>query len=250
MMRVVVAFAMDQEFRPWRRTHAFRRVGAPKPPLFAARISGMDVRVVLTGIGPRNARAAMKTALDGGADVCVSTGLAGGLRSRHRSGDVLAAHAVLDASGVVLEKCDPALLRVAIACGAREAEAFRSLERIVGTAEEKGRLAATADAVEMESFVVLAESRAAGIPAVAIRIVGDPAEQDLPLNFENALGPGGEVNVSGILAQLARNPMRIPAVARLGQQTQRAAILLADFLDRYLGVLGAEAHRLSGAAAG
>lgn len=228
---------MDQEFRSWRRMRAFDRMGAPKPPLFRTQVGEAEVRVILTGIGPRNARFAMKTALDGGADYCISTGLAGGLRSRHRSGDLLAARAVLDASGAVLEKCDARMLRIALDCGAHEAEAFRSLERIVPTAAEKMRLAHTADAVEMESFAILSEARAAGVPAAAIRIVGDPAEQDLPLDFNRAFGPGGEVRLKGVLAELARHPFKIPAVARLGQQTARASARLAGFLEKYVSVL-------------
>lgn len=236
-MRIVVAFAMDQEFGPWRRSHRFERQSPPKPPVFSVRLAGAEVRVVLTGIGPRSARNAMKTVLEGGADFCITTGLAGGLRSRHRSGDILAAQAVLDPSGVVLEKCDASLLRGAVSCGAREVEAFRSIERIVPTAAEKMRLAVSADAVEMESHVILAESRAAGVPAVAIRVVGDTAEQDLPLDFSRTLGASGRVNVPVVLAQLARHPLRIPAVARLGQQTQRAATRLASYLDRYIRFL-------------
>jgi len=236
-MRIVVAFAMDQEFGPWRRSHPFERQGHPKPPVFGIHLDGADVHVVLTGIGPRSARNAMKAALESHADVCISTGLAGGLRSRHRSGDVLAAQAVLDPSGVVLERCEETLLRGAVACGAREVEAFRSIERIIPTAAEKMRLAVSADAVEMESYVVLAEARAAGVPAVAVRVVGDTAEQDLPLDFSKSLGASGRVSLPGVLAQLARHPLRIPAVARLGQQTQRAASRLAGFLDRYVRYL-------------
>lgn len=250
-MKVLVAFAMDQEFGPWRRLRGFERRQGMKPQGYHARIGSADVHVVLTGIGPRPARAAMQAALAEGADVCISTGLAGGLRSRHRSGDVLVARAVLDVSGVVLEKCAPALIRAAAACGAREVEAFRSLERIVPTAAEKSRLAVSADAVEMESFVILAEARAARVPCVAVRIIGDTSEQDLPLDFSRALGVGGKVNLPGVLAQLARNPMRIPAVARLGQQTQRAATRLAVFLDRYVEALASNARpeAVSGAVA-
>lgn len=251
-MRILVTFAVDQEFAAWRRMHPFARTNREPPWIYQCRVGAADVRVVLTGAGPVCARRAIQAALRDPADVCIASGLAGGLRSRHRTGDVLAARAVLDGSGTVLETVDPRLLRLAAACGAREVETFLTVARVVPTAREKSRLAASADAVDMESFVNLSEARTAKVPAVAVRVVGDTVEQDLPLDLNAALGKAGEVRVARVLAQLARNPLRLAAVARLGQQTQRAATRLALFLDRFVEALeaGAQAETLGQAVAG
>jgi len=233
-VKVLVTFAIEQEFAHWRRLRGFRKVVGTSPGVYAARIGSADVRVVLTGIGPEYARRVMQLALAEGADICISAGLAGGLRPRHRSGEVLAASAVLDSSGAVLEKSDASLVRMAAACGARVVDAFRTSDRVVLTAEEKARLASSADAVDMESFVVVSAARASGASAVALRVIGDTAEQDLPLDFGRAVDAKGGVSVRRVITQLARHPRQVRTVARLGKQTQRAAARLALFLDHYV----------------
>jgi len=236
-MRILVTFALDAEFAPWRRLRRFRRVALAAPSLYEARVGAVDVRVALTGVGAAHARRVVQQALAEGADLCISTGLAGGLRMGQRTGEVLAARAVLAPSGVVFVKSDSPLLGAAIRCGAREVPMFRSADSVVLTAVEKARLAVSADAVEMESFAVLSEAQGLRVPAVAIRVIGDTAEQNLPLDFNRVLGREGRVSTSRLFVELARNPLRVPAVARLGRQSQRAAARLAVFLDRYVEML-------------
>lgn len=236
-MRILVTFALNAEFAPWRRQQHFRRLTLATPSLYEARIGGADVRVVLTGVGATHARRAMQLALVEKPDFCIASGLAGGLRMGQRTGEVLAARAVLAPSGAVFVKSDSRLLGAALHCGAREIPAIRSVEMVVLSAVEKARLAVSADAVEMESFAVLSEAQNSGVPAVAIRVIGDTAEQDLPIDFNRVLGREGRVSPSRLLAELARNPLCVPAVARLGRQSQRAATQLALFLDRYVGML-------------
>jgi nucleoside phosphorylase len=236
-MRILVTFALDAEFAPWRRLRRFRRVALAAPSLYEASIGPAEVRVALTGMGAAHARRVVQQALAEGADFCISTGLAGGLRMGQRTGDVLAARAVLAPSGVVFVKSDSPLLGAALQCGAREAQMFRSADSVVMTAVEKARLAVSADAVEMESFAVLSEAQGHRVPAVAIRVIGDTAEQNLPLDFNRVLGREGRVSTSRLFVELARNPLRVPAVARLGRQSQMAAGRLAMFLDRYVGAI-------------
>lgn len=236
-MRILVTFALNAEFAPWRRLQHFHRLALATPSLYEARIGATDVRVVLTGVGAAHARRAMQLALVERPDFCIASGLAGGLRMGQRTGEVLAARAVLAPSGVVFVKSDARLLGTAVRCGAREIPTIRSVERVVLSAAEKARLAVSADAVEMESFAVLSEAQSLGVPAVAIRVIGDTAEQNLPLDFNRVLGREGRVSTSRLFAELARNPLRVPAVARLGRQSQRAAARLAVFLDRYVEML-------------
>jgi len=242
-MRILVTFALHAEFAPWRRLQSFRRTALAAPSVYEARIGAANVRVVLTGVGAAHARRAMQLALVEKPDFCVSSGLAGGLRVGQRVGEVLTARAVLASCGVVFVKSDARLLGAAVQCGAREIPTIRSVERVVNSAEEKARLAVSADAVEMESFAVLSEAQNARVPAVAIRVIGDTAEEDLPLDFNRILGREGRVSPSRLFVELARNPLRVPAVARLGRQSQRAATQLALFLDRYVGLLAAEQGR-------
>lgn len=238
-MRVLVTFAVENEFAPWRKMRGFRRAAVAEPSLYEARIGTSEVCAVLTGIGAQHARRALQIALTDGADICICTGLAGALQPRHRIGDVLVARAVRVAGGEGFVKSDARLRFAAKTCGAREVNAFLSSDRTVLTAKEKGRLAFSADAVEMESFAILSEAQGLRIPAVAIRVIGDIAGQDLPLDFNRTVGPNGQISIPRVIGQLARNPQRLPGLVRLGRDTQKAATSLATFLDSYVGSLDA-----------
>jgi nucleoside phosphorylase len=238
-MKVLVTFAVEREFARWRRLRNFRRAALAVPSLYEARIGHAEVRVVLTGIGPQHARHAMELALLDGADLCVSSGLAGALRSRYCVGDILVAHAVQYSSPGKFVKSDSGLLRSAAVCGARPVEAFQSVDRAVLTAADKGRISSAADAVEMESYAILSMAGALRIPAVAIRVIGDASGQDLPLDFNRTVSAQGRISVPRVFAELARRPQRLPGLIRLGRDTRRAAARLAHFLDRYVEALAA-----------
>ncbi|MCL4523708.1 MAG: hypothetical protein M1451_07335, partial [Acidobacteria bacterium] len=220
----------------WRRLRGFRRT-ATEPSLFEAQFGATKVCVVLTGIGPQHARRALQTAQVNDADVCISSGLAGALQLRHRVGDVLVARAVRATSGGSFVKSDGELLHSIPACGARVVDAFQSSDHTVLTAKEKGRLAFTGDAVEMEGFTILCEAQGLRVPAVAIRAIGDTASQDMPLDFNRTVGAKGQISIPRVLGQLARNPHRLPGLVRLGRDTRRAATRLAQFLDTFVGAL-------------
>src|ERR1700729_3756892 len=120
-MRVVVTFAVNAEFSPWRRLRKFRCVRSAAPALYEFSAGDdLNVLVVLTGMGERLARQAARVALADGADVCVSAGLAGGLRAGQHTGDVLAAQVVVKDGEPVAVASDPELLAVAVECGARQ----------------------------------------------------------------------------------------------------------------------------------
>jgi hypothetical protein len=69
---------------------------------------------------------------------------------------------------------------------------------------------------------------------VAVRVIGDTAEQDLPLDLNRVVGREGKVEASRLVKEIARRPWSVPALAQLGRQTQRAATKLAEFLDGYV----------------
>ena len=91
----------------------------------------------------------------------------------------------------------------------------------------------------MESFRVLEEARRRGIPSVAIRVIGDAADEALPLDFNRAVRGDGSVNVLNLVGQAIRMPHRWTALAAFGYRQHRAACELAGFLDRFVSSLGA-----------
>ncbi len=92
-MRILVTFAVEAEFAPWRRRHAFVSVSMPTPvglqPHFFYRgtVFENDVDVLLTGIGWDESkrgnwpRYALRELLKNKPDLLISSGLAGGLRA-------------------------------------------------------------------------------------------------------------------------------------------------------------------------
>lgn len=239
-MKVLVTFAVETEFAPWRRLRDFRRTVLGDIELYEARLDGAELRVLLTGIGPGPARRVVRAALGDRPDFCISSGLAGGLRPSYEVGEILAARAIGSAGGPDLVRSDENLLECALQCGATLAEKFWTSETLVRAAKEKAALRVDADAVEMESYVVLEEAARSGVPAVAIRAISDVAGEDLPYDFDRARDARGRILLSGLLAQIVLRPHRLPALLSLRQQCRLAAASLVEFLDLYIEAWQAE----------
>jgi adenosylhomocysteine nucleosidase len=233
MMKILVTFAVDAEFAPWRALRAFRRVAAEPVPMFASESPDGILRVALTGMGPAAASRAAEWLFAEPYDLCVTSGLAGGLKRQYRAGQVLVARAVREARTGRELVCDAATLETARRSGARPVARFLTREDVVQSAGEKSALGMDADAVEMESYIILERAARAGIPAAAIRAVSDPVETNLPLDFNRVVDGRGQIRAGALLRQVARQPQRVPALVRLGVESRRAAVRLAGFLERF-----------------
>ena len=222
-MKVLVTFAVETEFAPWRRLREFRRTAIGDIELYDARLGDGDLRVLLTGMGPGPARRIVRAVLGHRPDFCISSGLAGALRPAYRLGEVLVAHAIGSGGEAEILRSDANLLECAVRCGAKPVQRFWTSETLVRTAREKSALRFEADAVEMESYAVLAEAARWGVPGVAIRAISDVAGEDLPYDFDRARDAYGRIRLPGLLAQIASRPHRLPALLRLSQQCRLAA---------------------------
>lgn len=244
-MKILVPFALSQEFAPWRALRGFYRMQYLGVPVQATRIGDVEAHVVITGMGAARAADAVRAAFANQYDACISTGLAGGLKHIHPTGRVLVARTVRAGIGDEYIATDGRLRRLAAICGARVVDAFYSSERMLVTAREKASLALLADAVEMESFAVLEEARKWHVPAVAIRVISDGAGEDLPLDFNHTISRKGRVSLPRLLGRLALEPRKLRELIRLGQESRRAATKLAAFLDSYLEALAGLSHEES-----
>jgi len=243
-MRILVTFAVSAEFASWRRRHKFLRIpklpvglDLARCPVFRARWKDAEILVALTGIGPVRARRAARYALQSSPDVCISSGLAGGVKEMYARGEVLAAARVGEARGKHVFHSDALLMNRAVACGARPAERFLTSPTVVTSAAAKRELAGRGDAVEMESSGVMAAAIAENVPAVAIRVISDDAGQDLPLDFNRVLTPKGKVRPVRLLGSIVAEPASLRGLLQLAGDSRRASSALADFLDRYIADL-------------
>jgi adenosylhomocysteine nucleosidase len=238
---VLVTFALEREFAPWRTLREFHLASsgtAPRQPrVFVGKVGGTTVRAAVTGMGQPAAARAMSVLLARRPDVCISSGLAGGLRPQYQPGDVLLARAVRELGGERQQAADSALLAASRFLSCRVAELFLTSPRLIPAAWEKRRLGRLADVVEMESLTVLSAARERGVPAVAIRAIADTCDEDLPYDFACFMDEHGQPKRSRALAEIVRRPLRVPALLRLNRRSQRAAELLCRFLDEYVQVL-------------
>ncbi|MGH9732476.1 MAG: hypothetical protein ACRD4A_12325 [Candidatus Acidiferrales bacterium] len=244
-MKILVSFALEVEFAPWRQLRSFTRAAELDFAAYDTTVGAADVRAVLTGVGPERARSLIAGALQWEPNVCISSGVAGSLRAAYRVGEVFVAREVMELESGRTIVMDRELVEAAERRGVRLAERLLSSANMVVTAEGKGRLGRMAEAVEMESFAVLTEAAGRKIPAVAIRAISDEVDQDLPMDFSGVLDDQGKVKASKVARSLARAPHKLPALLRLGRDTKLAATKLAEFLDGYIIDLAARAERSS-----
>jgi adenosylhomocysteine nucleosidase len=197
---------------------------------FALRREARWVRVpgatkLVTGMGPANTQRALAQALAKARPAwALSCGFAGGLNPRWAAGAVL-----FDASET------PALAARLVAAGAHPAR-FCSVAHVVVTAAQKRALhqATGADAAEMEAEAVRAVCRSLGLPSATVRAISDPADADLPVDFNRFMTNSHRLDYIRLLIWLATSPSRLKGVLRLRRQCRLAARNLGEVLTRAL----------------
>lgn len=244
-MKILVTFAIENEFAMWRSMRKFRRAKWDTVDVFTTEIEGAELGVILTGVGPRMAGSCAAQVFRGEYDsinCSISSGFAGALRPEYQIGQVVAARRVYSESSRAVDgnaylACSNPLISFAAECGATIAGRLYSAEHVVSTAAEKQHLGNIADAIEMESFEIMREAAANGVPAIAIRAISDTANEDLPLDMNQVFNDEGKVSVARVLGQVAMHPQAVPGLMRLGQNSKRAAESLAKFIDAYVTIL-------------
>ena len=125
-------------------------------PVFEAMFGGARVRVVLTGMGQRHALKAAKGSFGYKPDICISTGLASSLRmiivGRYFG------RAPGQRSGETRRCRHRELLSTALDCRARQIERLATSRTLVTRAARSDSWGSQAEAVEMESYTILAEA--------------------------------------------------------------------------------------------
>jgi adenosylhomocysteine nucleosidase len=202
-VRTLVCFAVKEEARFFRR-----------------RVSGTEVQILLTGMGPRNAERTIHAWLAKQRPALVlSAGFAGGLRpglSRN----------------TVLFDTEEATLAKALSAARAQPGTFACVPRVVTTVREKRGLfeMTGADAVEMESAVIRTLCHQQQIPNAMVRVVLDTADKDLPLDFNALLTAGYRLHAGKLALALAKSPGKIASLFQLRRHSTRAARRLAEVL--------------------
>ncbi len=229
----LIALALPEESRPLLRclasalNHRFGPAEKTRRGRFGEEVSWPALRVLTTGMGPRNARDAFADALSARQPPWVITGgIAGGLDPELRTGD-----ARFEAEAGFPKLVEFA--RLGLVPGR-----FLLVEQVAATAAAKQRLRREtgADLVDMESAAIRELSREAGIPGATLRTISDTAAEDLPLDFSQLVDADQQLVWWKLAGAILRSPGRIPGLLRLqrsvGLATDRlAAILTAVVAD-------------------
>lgn len=184
--------------------------------------------VHLTKMGERPARTAAENVLASSRPVHVLTcGFAGGLNPALRTGTV------------IFEAEDKRVASALREFGAVPVK-FHCLPRVATSRAEKSVLRdqTGADAVEMESGIIRQICRQRGIPSTTLRVISDAADEDLPLDFNALMTPGGDLRMGGFIRQVAFHPERWGALWGLQKTTALAARALGGTLESLLRRLG------------
>src|SRR5258705_13873329 len=123
-MKVLVTFAVEAEFAAWRRLRAFNLIDYQGLKLRRTKIRAAEVTVLITGVGSQAAALAMDLMMrmadkDMYFDVCISSGLAGGVWGTLSGGGIIAPQGLFAQSknwvlGADLTQRDGDLAQIAI----------------------------------------------------------------------------------------------------------------------------------------
>jgi adenosylhomocysteine nucleosidase len=241
-MRVLVTYAVEAEFAPWRRLRDLEKVNVGGVEIHRAQVGRAMIDFLVTGIGAVNAQRAAQAVISEDYSFCIVSGFAGALRPSVKLGDVFAAKEVMDdgAGGTAL--CAQNLWTRAFADGAKPVETLLTADHVVSTAEEKARLAPFGEAVDMESFAILNVARSKNVSAVVVRVISDSFDRDMPVDIDTMVDDEGNVRIGGVVRYVARHPLGVPALVRLGRESKTAAEALAHFLEAHIKKLSFAMH--------
>jgi adenosylhomocysteine nucleosidase len=219
-------------------------------------IGSRPVSLVKTGIGAEGLIQPLEAHLARtGYDALLIAGLAGGLNPGLKAGDVVIYDSCLSIAGpkdeVISIDCDSTLVS-SIEAGLRACGFAPHLERgvtvgsMITESRAKTEMGARlgAAAVDMESFMVLASARHAGVPAAVLRVVLDEAGLDTP-DFNAALTAGGRLASWRLARELMRRPhltlrfiARLPKAHRMLRKALQALLFTPNAVKYFMELKG------------
>lgn len=243
-MRVLVTFAVEAEFAPWRKLRNFRKttIGAGPKSIsgFEARVEEHCVAVFLTGMGQKaceESLARLELSVSEKPGFILSSGLAGALREGLNPGDVVVPQRIRTLNNDADATADSELVDFAVRGGATLIETLITSKQLVQTAAEKRRLGFFGEGVDMESAFIMSKGAELHCRTITIRAISDSVGEDLPIDFDRCVTAQGSPRPMNLVNAIVERPSRLPKLIRFGKQSNEAAHKLIRFLDSFVGAL-------------
>jgi adenosylhomocysteine nucleosidase len=157
----------------------------------------------------------------------ISFGLCGGLDPALRSGDIVIGTRVLaDGANVMADESVARQLATRLAAAGERVSlgAVAGVDTPVLTRAAKAELrnATMALAVDMESHLAARLAAHHKTPLAILRVVGDPADRDLPTLAAKALQSDGSIDLGAVAFALIRSPGQTPRVIATARDSATA----------------------------
>jgi nucleoside phosphorylase len=176
--------------------------------------------LAVSGMGFEAAEHDARALIDAGCNALVSWGLAGGLDPRVSPGAVLVPEVSMLEGAPDLSTSSTWRTRVLASIPAAAGGRLLTSKRAIGSAAEKRAafLQSGAVAVDMESYAIAAVAEAHRLPFIALRVVVDAADDEVPAILVNVAGPGGRLAVGRLVMRLLASPRSLKPLRRLAQR--------------------------------
>jgi hopanoid-associated phosphorylase len=190
--------------------------------------SGQFLSIYCSGADPALARQRTAQAVADGCKALLSFGVAGALDPALAPGDLIVADAVTASDGTRLETNAAWRRQLADDLDAGgipyRMAAILGLNELVRYPEPRATLlkGTGAQAVDMESHVVMQAAAAANLPFLSVRTIADKTTDILPVAAGVALSSDGSVNKAALCLALLRRPTDIGGMIMLGMRSRPA----------------------------
>ena len=196
--------------------------------------------VAYSGTGSTNAAAAAELLVAKGATRLISWGCAAALGASLKPGDLMLADKLIDAENNEMainadwhSYAQSILAKFVFVTRGCLVESVS----IVSTSTDKKQLHSLTGAValDMESIAIAKIAKQYTLPFLAIRVIVDPVEMNLPLAINHSLNDRGEIVLKKLLAFLFLHPAELPGLIKLGlnfNAAKKTLKLVAKQLDK------------------
>ena len=198
-----------------------------------ARVVEVAERVFLRvgGVGASAAEASCAALIEAGAGALVSVGCAAGLTPDSRPGTLVVPRNVRSEQGAACGA--DAEWRAALIAVLEEnlgllSGDIVSVDRVLELTQKQGLNARTgAIAADMESVTIAHAARRSELPMIAVRVVSDGADDDVPRALLDTIDEFGRPSYGALLRAAAQRPAEVAALARLQTGFRRACKTLS-----------------------